>query len=178
MGKKNRRWTKEEDEFLEFAFNKKLSLDEMEEALDGRTKPAIKSRILQKGLRRNFPKREKDGLLRCSRCKEYKPKSEFIQMSDGTYYYYCNQCKTELNKEKYLKKKKEKSLQQANQFFKDKVTVNEGKETKICSKCGIEKNVEEFHWAVKGKRLSSVCSECKKIANSEYNNKSLRTRGF
>ena len=178
MGKKNRRWTEDEDEFLKFAFKKELSLEEMEEALEGRTKSAIKSRILQKGLRRNRPKREIDGLLRCSRCKKYKPKSEYIQMSDGSYYYYCNQCKTELNKQKHLKKKKEKSLEQANQFFKDKITVNDGNKTKVCSKCGIEKSVEEFHWAIKGKKLSPICIECKKIENSNYNNKSLRTRGF
>ena len=178
MGKKNRRWTQEEDEFLEFAFNKKLSLEEIENALEGRTKYAIKSRILQKGLRRNAPKREKDGLLRCSHCGKYKPKSEYIQMSNGSYYYYCNTCKTELNKEKYLKKKKEKSLEQANKFFKDKVTVNNGKKTKICCTCGIEKNVEEFHWEIRGKKLSPMCRTCKKIANSKYNDKSLRTKGF
>lgn len=178
MGKKNRKWTEEEDEFLQFAFNKKLSLDEIEQALDGRTKSAIKSRILQKGLRRNAPKREKDGLLRCSHCKEYKPKNEFIQMSDGSYYYYCNTCKTLLNKEKYLKNKKQKILEQANLIFKNKVEVNDGKSTKKCSKCGIEKNVENFHWLVKGSKLSPICSECKKIVNAKYNEHSLRTRGF
>ena len=178
MGKKNRKWTEEEDEFLKFAFNKKLSLDEMEKALDGRTKSAIKSRILQIGLRRNYPKREKDGLLRCSHCKEYKYKDEFIEMSDGTYYYYCNTCKTLLNKEKYLKNKKQKNLEQANLIFKSKIEVNDGKQTKICSKCGIEKDVEDFHWLVKGSKLSPRCSECKKEANAKYNEHSLRTRGF
>lgn len=178
MNKKYNRWTEEEDEFLEFAFNKGLSISEMEEALDGRSKSAIKSRITKKGLRRNFPKREKDGLLRCSHCKEYKPKDEFIQMSDGTYYYYCNTCKSKLNKEKYLKKKKEKALEKANEIFKDKITVNNGEKTKVCSKCKIEKDVEEFNWEVKGKKLSSMCKNCKKEMNAKYSIKSLRNRGF
>lgn len=178
MSKKGSRWTQEEDDFLEFAFKKGLSLSEMEEALEGRTKNAIKSRTIQKGLRRNLPKREKDGLIRCSHCKEYKPKEEYLVLANGRYYCYCNQCRTLLNKEKYLKKKKEKAMQKANESFRDKVEVNNGLKTKICSRCGIEKDVEEFHWELKGKKLSSMCNTCKKEVNAEYKNKSLRTRGF
>ena len=99
MSKKGTRWTKEEDDFLEFAFKKGLSLSEMEEALEGRTKNAIKSRTIHKGLRRNFPKREKDGLVRCSHCKDYKPKEEYLVLGNGKYYCYCNKCRTILNKE-------------------------------------------------------------------------------
>lgn len=178
MSKKGSRWTKEEDDFLEFAFKKGLTFEEMEEALEGRTKNGIKSRSVQKGLRRNFPPREKDGLIRCSHCKEYKPKEDFILLGNGKYYCYCNECKTELNKEKYLKKKKEKTLEQASESFKDKIEVNKGSNTKVCSRCKEEKDVEDFHWAIKGKRLSSVCSECKQELNTEYQEKSLRTKGF
>lgn len=178
MSKKGSRWTKEEDDFLEFAFKTGLSLNEMEEALEGRTKNAIKSRTIQKGLRRNFPKREKDGLVRCSHCKEYKPKEEYLVLSNGKFYCYCNECRTLLNKEKYLKKKKEKTMQQANKTFKTKVEANNGLKTKVCSKCGIEKDVEEFHWEQKGKKLSSMCKACKKKSNAEYQKKSLRTPGF
>ena len=178
MSKKGTRWTKEEDDFLEFAFKKGLSLSEMEEALEGRTKNAIKSRTIQKGLRRNFPKREKDGLIRCSHCKEYKPKEEYLVLANGKYYCYCNECRKILNKEKYLKKKKEKAMQKVNESFRDKVEVNNGLKTKVCSRCGIEKDVEEFYWESKGKKLSSICSKCKKEANAQYQKKSLRTRGF
>lgn len=178
MSQKGSRWTEEEDSFLEFAFQKGMSFDEMEEALEGRTKNAIKSRSILKGLRRNFPKREVDGLLRCSHCKNYKNKDEFILLGNGKYYCYCNECKTALNKEKYLRKKKEKVMQESSDVFKNKIEANNGVNTKRCSRCGIEKDVEDFHWKIKGKKLSSYCNECKKIINAEYQEKSLRTRGF
>lgn len=178
MIKKGSRWTEEEDNFLKFAFKKGLSLNEMEEVLEGRTKNAIKSRCLAIGLRRNFPKREVNGLIRCSHCKEYKPSDEFIKLSTGKYYCYCNFCKTKLNKEKYLKEKKEKALLKASKNFKSKIEVNEGSSTKKCSKCGKIKDVEDFHWEIKGKKLSSICGECKNKANIEYRKKSLRNKGF
>ena len=178
MSKKGSRWTKEEDDFLSFAFQKGMSFDEMTEVLESRTKDAIRSRSISIGLRRNFPPREKDGLVRCSHCTEYKPKEEYIKLGNGKYYCYCNEYKTILNKEKYLKKKKEKAMEKASLSFKTKIEVNNGLGTKKCSRCGIEKNVEDFHWELKGKRLSSMCSECKKEVNAEYTKNSLRTRGF
>lgn len=178
MSKKGSRWTKEEDDFLEFAFKKGLSLSEMEEALEGRTKNAIKSRTIYKGLRRNFPKREENGLIRCSHCKQYKEKENYIVLGTGKFYCYCNECRTILNKEKYLKRKKEKAIQKVNEIFKDKIDINNGLKTKICSKCKEEKDVELFHWEIKGKRLSSMCNSCKKEINAQYKENSLRTKGF
>lgn len=180
MSKRGTRWTTDEDDFLEFAFNKGLSFAEMEKVLEGRTQNAIRSRIVHTGLRRNFPKREKDGLIRCSHCKKYKSPDNFIKLSNGKYYCYCNECKRILSKQRYLKKKKEKALNQirANEVFKTKIEANEGAETKICSRCGVEKDVEDFYWEVKGKKLSGMCRDCKKELNKKYKEKNLRTRGF
>lgn len=175
-----KRWTEDEDDFLKFAFEKRLPLSEMEEALDGRTKIAIKGRIVALGLKRNFPPREKDGLIRCSHCGKYKSKDNFLRLKteEEKYYCYCNECKTKLNKEKYLKKKKEKYLSQIENIEKTKLEVNNNSEIKICSKCNQAKNVNEFPWSVKGEKLSSMCKDCRKEVNKKYQQDRLRKKGF
>lgn len=178
MVKRGSRWTKEEDDFLEFAFQTGLTLKEMEEVLEGRSYKAIKSRSIHKGLRRNLPPREKNGLFRCSKCKKYKSIEEFILLGNGKPYCYCNECKTALNKEKYLKNKKEKALELVSDVFKTKIEVNNGLAEKKCPKCNINKDVNIFHWAIKGKKLSSICSECKKEVNIGYINRNLKVKGF
>ena len=173
-----RRWSSEEDDFLKFAFEKRMPLKEIEEALDGRTQIAIKGRIAALGLKRNFPPREKDGLVRCSHCKKYKPKEDFIMLGNGKYYCYCNECKKELSREKYLKKKKEKYIKQSAEGLKSKLEVNKGLDVRKCSRCNKTKSVEEFPWSVKGEKLSSICSKCRSEVSKEYQNKRLRTKGF
>lgn len=173
-----RRWSEDEDNFLRFAFEKKMPLDEMEEALDGRSKIAIRGRIVALGLKRNYPPREKDGLIRCSHCKEYKDKDNFIKLKTGKYYCYCNECKTKLNREKYLKKKKEKYMNQMSQLSKSKIEANDGSEIRVCSRCHESKDVEAFPWSVKGEKLSPICAKCRGEVSKEYQEKRLRTKGF
>lgn len=173
-----RRWSEEEDDFLRFAFEKRMPLKEIEDALEGRTQIAIRGRIVALGLKRNFPPRELDGLVRCSHCKEYKPKEEFIKLGNGKYYCYCNECKTKLNREKYLKKKKERYANESLGLLKSKVEVNKGLENRTCSRCHETKSVEDFPWSVKGEKLSSICSDCRKEVTKEYQDKRLRTKGF
>ena len=173
-----RRWSEEEDDFLRFAFEKRMKLKEIEKALDGRTQIAIRSRYTALGLRRNFPPREIDGLVRCSHCEKYKPKEEFILLGNGRYYCYCNECKSNLTKEKYLKKKKEELINKSLESVKSKVEANSGLLERTCSRCKKVKNVEDFPWSIKGERLSSVCKICRNELNKEYQNKRLRTKGF
>ena len=173
-----RRWSEDEDNFLRFAFEKRMPLAEMEEALEGRTKIAIRGRIVALGLKRNYPPREKDGLIRCSHCGDYKDKEHFIQLKDGKYYCYCNECKTKLSKEKYLKKKKEKYMNQISKLSKSKVEVNNGSKTRMCSRCNKPKDVESFPWSVKGEKLSPICGQCRGEVSKEYQEKRLRTKGF
>ena len=45
-------------------------------------------------------------------------------------------------------------------------------ETKVCSKCGIEKSIEAFSWHNKSKGIrQSACKECVKQYNKEYKQK-------
>ena len=158
-----RRWSEDEDNFLRFAFEKRMSLAEMEEALDGRSKIAIRGRIVALGLKRNYPPREKDGLIRCSHCKEYKEKDNFIELKGGKYYCYC---------------KKEKYMNQMSQLSKSKIDANDGSEIRVCSRCHESKDVEAFPWSVKGEKLSPICAKCRGEVSKEYQEKRLRTKGF
>lgn len=173
-----RRWSEEEDEFLRFAFEKRMSVKEIAEALDGRTQIAIRSRYAALGLKRNFPPREVDGLIRCSHCENYKPKEEFIKLGNGRYYCYCDECKSKLTKEKYLKKKKERLVNQGVKLEKTKIEVNNGLKERVCSRCHETKDVEEFPWSIKWEKLSSMCKSCRNQVNKEYQDKRLRTKGF
>jgi hypothetical protein len=169
-----KKWTEEEDDFLKFAFNEKLTLDEMEEALEGRTKIAIRGRITVMGLRRNFPPRIVDGLVRCSCCQEYKPKDNFLMLKDGTYYCYCRECKREKSRQKYLARK----LEESNANMKTKIQANNNEEIKVCNKCNKSKNVEDFSWNRKGVRLLNTCRECNKEITKNNQQKRLRAKGY
>lgn len=173
-----KRWTKSEDDFLVFAFKHGLTFDEMVEGLENRTKTAIKDRSVYIGLKRNLPPREVDGLYRCSKCKKYKSKEDFILLGNGTLYCYCNECKREISRQKYLEKKKSILELKAISKEKTKYEINNFKKLKLCSKCKNKKDVDLFHWAVTGEKLSSQCSFCKKESNIKYLQKSQRMKGY
>lgn len=173
-----KRWTIEEDDFLEFALSQGFSVKEMEEALDGRTQVSIRNRISLLGLRDKVCQKEKDGLIRCYRCRKYKSKDEFFQLKNGKYYSYCNDCRKEVNRIRYLKKKEEKMLKERIPGNKTKLELNDGKSLKKCSKCKEYKDVESFYWDVKGVKLSTVCSDCRKNMSKKYQEKRLRTKGY
>ena len=45
-------------------------------------------------------------------------------------------------------------------------------ETKVCSKCGIEKSIEDFPWRNKSKGIKrGYCKECRNQYNKEYRQK-------
>ena len=179
-----KRWTIEEDDFLEFALSQGFSVKEMEEALDDRTQVSIRNRISLLGLRDKICKKEKDGLIRCGRCKEYKDKNEFILLKNGKRYSYCDDCRREVNRVRYLKKKEEKMLKERTQLKehapgnKTKLELNNGNPLRRCSRCKEYKEVDSFYWDVKGVKLSNICSDCRKSMSKKYQEKRLRTRGY
>jgi hypothetical protein len=40
--------------------------------------------------------------------------------------------------------------------------------TKICTKCGIEKDIEQFSWNIMGIKRQSACKSCCAIQNTDY----------
>lgn len=173
-----KKWSAEEDDFLRYALLQGFSVEDMEEALDDRTKIAIRNRISILGLRKEVVAREKDGLIRCSACKQYKEKDDFIQLKDGKYYSYCNDCKKEINRKRYLKKKEENLLMFSNDGRKTKLEVNNNEPLRVCSKCKVAKAVDCFYWDVDGVKLSSMCKDCRNKINKAYQEKRLRTKGY
>lgn len=173
-----KRWTIEEDDFLKFALDKGFSTKEMEEALDGRSQVSIRNRISALGLRKKIVAKEKDGLIRCYSCREYKDRSEFIKLKNGKYYSYCNDCKREITRKRYLRKKEEQLKGYLKEKHKTKTDVNNGNILKQCSRCKEEKNVDSFYWDIKGVKLSSVCKDCRKEMTKRYQEDRLRTKGY
>lgn len=172
-----KRWSEEENEFLKYALHQGFSVEDMESALDGRTKVAIRNRISNLGLRKEIAK-EKDGLIRCSACKEYKNKNEFIKLKNGKYYSYCNSCKKEISRKRYLKKKEENLLKLSDNYRKTKFEVNNNDSQRMCSKCREVKPVDDFYWDISGVKLSSICKNCRDGISKTYKEKRLRTRGY
>lgn len=173
-----KKWSVEEDDFLKYALLQGFSVEDMEEALDDRTKIAIRNRISILGLRKEVVAREKDGLVRCSKCKHYKDKDNFIELKNGKYYSYCNDCKKEISRQRYLKKKEETLLKSLDGGRKTKLEVNNNEPLRVCSKCEIAKPVDYFYWDVTGVKLASMCKDCRDEINKTYQQKRLRTKGY
>lgn len=173
-----KRWTEEEDDFLRFALAQGFSVKEMEEALDDRTQVSIRNRISLLGLRKEVVAREKNGLIRCCDCKEYKDKSEFIKLKNGKYYSYCNECKRERSRKRYLKNKEEKLVRESNNGLKTKLEANNNEPVRKCSKCNKLKDVDSFYWDIRGIKLSSICKKCRNEVSRKYQEKRWRTKGY
>lgn len=174
-----RKWNTEEDDFLRYALLQGFSVEDMEEALDGRTKIAIRNRISLLGLRKEVAAKEKDGLLRCGHCREYKTKDNYIELKNGKYYSYCNDCKKEISRARYVKKKEER-LRASKEVdnIKTKLEVNHNEPFKVCTKCNVSKPVDSFYWDISGVKLSSICKDCRDNISKTYQEKRLRTKGY
>lgn len=46
-------------------------------------------------------------------------------------------------------------------------------ETKVCTKCGIEKELSEFHFRKDSGKYRNECKECRKSISKEYRNKNI-----
>ena len=172
-----KKWSKEEDEFLIYAFNLGKSWIEIAEGLDNRGPIAIKTRAYRLGLRVDIPPKELNDKYRCSRCKEYKDKDEFYICKDGRVYAYCGECKRIYAQENSTKNILNKGLEQYSKSNNTKFEVNNNNPYKVCTSCNTEKSIDLFPWKKIGSKLHSSCSECRTKKNKEYKHKMLRTKG-
>ena len=173
-----KRWSVEEDDFLKFALEQGYSVKEMECALDDRTQVAIRNRVSLLGLRKQVVAKEKNGLVRCCSCKQYKGEEDFFKLKNGKYYSYCNECRKEKSREKYLKAKEKRILEGIDIVNKSKVEANNNSDKRQCTKCKEVKNVDYFYWSVKGVELSNVCKVCRDNMNKLSREKRLRLKGY
>ncbi len=118
----------------------------------------------------------------CSRCKRYKPVSEFLLRTPllKLYQYYCRSCQADIDKVNHTAEKAERVRQSL-------TTLDDGTEVRWCSRCIQWKSVSEFN-IKNGKRglLQNVCRSCQKerdreryLANSQRvqrNNKIIKIR--
>lgn len=95
----------------------------------------------------------------CTRCGEEKSIEEFAKKDKEKYRNFCKQCDAERVRKIYQKHKKREE-----QEMSETQTI-----TKICTKCGKEKTLEEFNNDKRGKYgCKSICRECEKVQKSEY----------
>lgn len=113
-------------------------------------------------------KRKQGDLYFCSKCKSYKSKDNFYKSKHNTHgiQSYCIPCN------KVYQKKKSTFPQ-----LKSKQEIAKSS-SKRCSKCGNIKDVEFFSWAIKYKRLNSICKECDCNRNKDLFYKLLEKRGY
>lgn len=96
----------------------------------------------------------------CTRCGEEKSIEEFAKKDKEKYRNYCKQCDAERVRKSYQKHKKREDKQMTEPVE----TI-----TKICTKCGKEKPLDEFNADKRGKYgHKSICRECEKVQKSEY----------
>ena len=97
-------------------------------------------------------------LLKCSRCGQLKPKTEFYKDKQKTrgYQYHCKTCQNEIRKK-----------------YPSKWTY------KICTKCGERKNIKDFFKQKNGKYgRNSQCKECVKKYIADYKKRKNGERAF
>lgn len=93
----------------------------------------------------------------CTRCGEEKSIEEFAKKDKEKYRNFCKQCDAERVRKIYQKHKKREEQEMSETI------------TKICTKCGKEKTLEEFNNDKRGKYgHKSICRECEKIQKDEY----------
>ncbi len=96
----------------------------------------------------------------CTRCGKEKSLEEFAKKNKEKLRGYCKQCDAERQRNFYKNNKKREDKQ---------MTESVKTITKICTKCGKEKSLEEFNNDKRGKYgCKSICRECEKVQKSEY----------
>lgn len=106
---------------------------------------------------------EKLNYLKCSKCGEYKPKTEFPRDNSAktrqNYSYWCKNCHSNRSKDYKEKVKKENPSPKRKRKKSPNLAV---KGKKICTKCGVKKNVTQFHKSNATKDgLQTWCKLCK-----------------
>ena len=99
----------------------------------------------------------------CTKCGKEKALEEFAKKNKEKLRGYCKQCDAERQRNFYKNNKKREDKQ---------MTESAETITKICTKCGKEKALEEFNNDKRGKYgCKSICRECEKVQKSEYREK-------
>jgi hypothetical protein len=107
-------------------------------------------------------KNNKDIIL-CPGCKVEKQRSEYSDIVN-----YCKDCTTKHNKLKYeANSEKIKEQERLKRQYKKDNKVKPDITHKICSKCNIEKEVENFSFSFSG-GYHSQCNDCRKQDAQEY----------
>ena len=134
------RWTEEEVAFLKFAYpNKEFSLEEIMQALPGRTLAAIRRKARLIGVERYKPPKPPQGYKRCVSCDTILPLTWFHndkRRGDGKFHY-CKICVAKL------------AAKRADKKVNDQIDVNDQINVnpiiKKCKKCNLEKPLTEFY---------------------------------
>ena len=171
------RWTPDDVELLSFMYTTGHKVKELMIAFNT-TEYSIRKKVERLGLKSPLMNKEKDGLYFCPICKKYKTKELFGTNSNKDTKYnirtYCRECEKQYIRD--LKYKKVSELY--NPFIEKSKEEVYGASTKVCSCCKKEKDIEEFNWQNKYKKISSICKSCMSKKNKEYENKKALNRSY
>ena len=166
MGKS--KWTEEEINDLKYMVENGFLNIEIAEVL-GKSQTNIGYKIKELDLKSPRKFREKNGLVYCISCKEYKPKELFTIIKNKhnnsvSFSSSCKPCKRNYDNERYRNKWLKEIQKKESAEIRTKEDIN-GSTFKLCPKCGELKTVEEFNWNIKYKQLYNMCKTCSREKN-------------
>ena len=129
-----------------------------------------------------FTTREKDGLFFCRQCSTFKTREEFHKNKRSKHDIadYCKVCCREKNKLMHQKRKFAEidAIIEKNQEPKKTKAEATGETKRECSVCGITKDINEFNWEKKNKRVRKQCKKCQAEYRKKWILKRIEERGY
>lgn len=171
-------WDEQDLEDLKFMVGEGFIYKEIAQVL-GKSLSTITNQIKIMGLVSPRKERQKGDEFFCLKCKQYKIKEDFHKNSNSPYGIRrdCKECHNKIVRDSYHNRHLKKLLakEKAEERTKEEI---EGSQIKQCTKCHETKNVEEFAWQKKNKKLNTMCKACMAKLNHEYRLKRLETKGY